>query len=63
DQGAVRDVVLLNAGAAIYVSGLAVTIEEGVRLAEESIANAAAGEALEGFVRATRRLAGVGGVV
>jgi anthranilate phosphoribosyltransferase len=63
DQGAVRDVVLLNAGAAIYVSGLAPAIEEGVRLAEESIANAAAGEALEDFVRATRRLAGIGGAV
>jgi anthranilate phosphoribosyltransferase len=63
EQGAARDVVLLNAGAAIYISGHATTIEEGVRLAEESIASGAAREALEGFVRATRRLAGVGGVV
>jgi anthranilate phosphoribosyltransferase len=63
ERGAARDVVLLNAGAAIYVSGRATTIEEGVRLAEESIASGAAGEALEDFVRTTRRLAGVGGVV
>ncbi len=63
EQGAARDVVLLNAGAAIYVSGRATTIEEGVRLAEESTASGAAREALEGFIRATRRLAGVGGVV
>src|SRR3712207_4392192 len=37
EGGAARDVILLNAGAAIYVSGRSKTIEEGVRLAEESI--------------------------
>ena len=63
ERGAARDVILLNAGAAVYVSGKVKTIEEGVRLAEESIASGAAGEALESFVRETRRLAGVGGVV
>ena len=62
EEGAARDVVLLNAGAAVYVSGRATTIEEGVRLAEESIASGAAKEALEDFVRVTRRLAGVGGL-
>jgi anthranilate phosphoribosyltransferase len=56
-------VVLLNAGAANYVSGCAATMEQGVRFAEESIASGAAREALEDFVRATRRLAGVGGAV
>nr|MBA3473453.1 anthranilate phosphoribosyltransferase [Rubrobacter sp.] len=39
------------------------TIEEGVRLAEESIASGAAAKALENFVRATRRLAGARGAV
>jgi anthranilate phosphoribosyltransferase len=63
EEGAARDVVLLNAGAAIYVSGYAPTMKKGVRLAEETIASGAASEALEGFVRATRRLAGVGGTV
>jgi anthranilate phosphoribosyltransferase len=63
EQGAVRDVVLLNAGAAVYVSGRATTIEEGVRLAGESIASGAAEEALGDFVRATRRLAGIRGLV
>ncbi len=63
EVGAARDVVLLNAGAAVYVSGKAKTIEEGVRLAVESIESGAATEALEDFVRATRRLAGVGGPV
>jgi anthranilate phosphoribosyltransferase len=63
EEGAARDVILLNAGAAVYVSGKAKTIEEGVRLAGESIESGAATEALDDFVRATRRLAGVGGPV
>jgi anthranilate phosphoribosyltransferase len=63
EEGAARDVILLNAGAAVYVSGKAKAIEEGVRLAGESIESGAATEALESFVRATRRLAGVGGPV
>ena len=51
--------ILLNAGAAIYVSGRSKTIEEGVRLAEESIGSGAALGALESFVHATRRIAGL----
>ena len=56
ETGAARDVVLLNAGAAIYVSGKANTIEEGVRLAGESISSGAAEKVLEDFIRTTRRL-------
>src|SRR3712207_717465 len=56
ETGAARDVVLLNAGAAIYVSGKAGSIEEGVRLAEDSIGSGAAERALEDFIRTTRRL-------
>jgi anthranilate phosphoribosyltransferase len=63
ERGAARDVILLNAGAGIYVSEIAKTIEEGVRLAEESISSGAAEGALESFVRETRRLAGVGGLI
>jgi anthranilate phosphoribosyltransferase len=59
EAGAARDVVLLNAGAAIYVAGEAKTIEEGVRLADESIGSGAAQRALEDFVHATRRLGGL----
>jgi anthranilate phosphoribosyltransferase len=59
ETGAARDVVLLNAGAAIYVSGKAKSIEEGVRLAEESISSEAALSALEDFVHTTRRIAGL----
>ncbi|MDP8901945.1 MAG: anthranilate phosphoribosyltransferase [Actinomycetota bacterium] len=58
ETGAARDVILLNAGAAVFVSGKAETIEGGVRQAEESIATGAAEGALEDFVRATRREAG-----
>jgi anthranilate phosphoribosyltransferase len=58
ETGAARDVVLLNAGAAIFVSGKTATIEGGVRQAEDSIETGAAGRALEDFVRATRRKSG-----
>jgi anthranilate phosphoribosyltransferase len=63
EKGAARDVILLNAGAAIHVSGKAKTVEEGVRFAEESIASGAAEKSLANFVRETRRLAGVGSTV
>jgi anthranilate phosphoribosyltransferase len=59
ETGAARDVVLLNAGAAIYVSGIAKTVEEGVRLATESISSGAALDALQEFVHTTRRIAGL----
>ncbi len=63
EEGAARDVILLNAGAAIYVADNARTLEEGIRLAERSIESGAATGALEDFVRVTRRLASVGGAV
>lgn len=40
--GAARDIVLLNAGAAIYAAGLSITLAEGVKRAGESIASGAA---------------------
>jgi len=58
ERGAARDVILANAGAAIYVSGGSESLETGVRLAEESIATGAASQALEDFVKTTRRLSG-----
>jgi anthranilate phosphoribosyltransferase len=59
ETGAARDVALLNAGAAIYVSGKAKTIEEGVRLAVEAVNRGSALGALEDFVHTTRRIAGL----
>ena len=51
--------VLLNAGAAVYVSGKAKTVEQGVRLSETSIASGKALAALEDFVHTTRRIGGI----
>src|SRR5919107_847848 len=58
ERGASRDIVLLNAGAAIHVSGKAMTIAEGVHLATDSIGEGAAARSLEDFIRTTRRLSG-----
>ena len=58
EQGAARDVILVNSAAAIYVSGNAGSLKEGIRLAEKSIEGGEAGAALEEFVRTTRRLSG-----
>jgi anthranilate phosphoribosyltransferase len=46
EQGARRDVVLLNAGAALVVAGLAPTLGEGVARAEEAVDSGAAAEVL-----------------
>jgi anthranilate phosphoribosyltransferase len=46
-------VVLLNSGAALYVSGSAGSIDEGLRLAAESIDSGKARQKLEGLVRMT----------
>jgi anthranilate phosphoribosyltransferase len=54
--GAPRDIVALNAGAAIHVSGRAATLEEGVERAFELIGSGAARERLERFVRLTQQL-------
>ncbi len=58
ERGAARDVILLNAGAAVYVAGRAGSLDEGVVLAAKSVDSRAAAEALEDFVRVTRRLSG-----
>lgn len=58
--GPARDLVVLNAGAAVMLSGLAPDLRAGIRAAEESIDSGAAEERLARFVAATRRLADVG---
>jgi anthranilate phosphoribosyltransferase len=45
--GAKRDIILANAGAAIYVSGEADSLEAGVAAARESIDSGAAGAQLD----------------
>ena len=46
-DGAARDIVLLNSGAAIYASGIANNIQQGISLAEKSIDSGKALEKLE----------------
>lgn len=50
EQGANRDVVLLNAGLGIFANGKAKTIKEGIELAKESIDSGAALNCLTGLV-------------
>jgi len=56
--GGAGDLALVNAGAAIYAAGAAVSLREGVERARESIAAGRAAQALERYIAAT--LEGVG---
>jgi len=56
EQGAERDLTVLNAGAAIYVGGGADSIEAGARAAERAIDSGAARDVLERFVARTGEL-------
>ena len=56
--GLPREIVALNAGAALYVTGLAESIEDGIALARRTIASGAARAKLDEFVNTTRKLAG-----
>lgn len=49
--GAARDIVILNSGTALYASGLASSIANGVDRAREAIASGAARAKLDKFVR------------
>ncbi|HYS56914.1 MAG TPA: anthranilate phosphoribosyltransferase, partial [Burkholderiales bacterium] len=55
--GAARDIVGLNAGAAIYVAGKAGSFEDGVEKAFEIIKSGAARAKLDQFVKLTQQLA------
>jgi anthranilate phosphoribosyltransferase len=56
--GPVRDIVLLNSGAALYVAGLAESIAAGIERARAAVASGAARAKLESFVSATHRVTG-----
>ena len=61
--GPAREIVVLNAGAALYAAGVAETIEEGIALSRDVITSGAALAKLEQFVDVTRSLtANAGGV-
>mmetsp|Transcript_109292 Transcript_109292/g.172220 ORF Transcript_109292/g.172220 Transcript_109292/m.172220 type:complete len:357 (+) Transcript_109292:23-1093(+) len=53
-RAAVRDMILMNAGAALYVSGKAAGFKEGVELAREAISNGRAVETVNQYVQATQ---------
>ena len=56
--GSALDIVLLNAGATIYVAGLAPNMEQGVELARHAIATGEAKNKLQALASLTTRLAG-----
>ena len=57
EPGPARDIVLLNAGAALYAGQVADSLAEGVERARETLASGKAAEACLSFVRTTQALA------
>ena len=57
-DGLPREIVALNAGAALYVAGVAEDIADGIDRARRAIASGAARAKLDEFVATTRELAG-----
>ena len=54
--GPARDIVVLNAGAALYTAGVSDSLQQGLAMAVESIATGAAKARLEALVRLSRNL-------
>jgi anthranilate phosphoribosyltransferase len=55
-EGAAREIVCLNAGAALYTANLADSIGDGIAKAREAIASGAARAKVDQFVNCTQRL-------
>ena len=55
DANRARSIIALNAGAGIYVSGVAVSLKEGIVAAEEAIASGAALDKLYAFADFTQQ--------
>ncbi len=55
-EGPYLDTVLLNAGLGIFTSGKAVSIEEGISLARESIKSGAALDKLERLIDFSKKI-------
>jgi anthranilate phosphoribosyltransferase len=58
ESGPARDIVVLNAGVALYAANVVPTMAEGVNLAREAVASGKAAAKMSQFVEASRRLAG-----
>ena len=56
--GIARNIVVFNAGAALYAANVALTIADGIVRAQQVIASGAARARLDQFVQLTRKLAG-----
>ena len=57
EPGPARDIVMLNAGVALYAANIASTMAEGVALAREALVSGRAQAKMSQFVDVTRRLA------
>ncbi len=55
EDGPIRDVVLLNAGAALYCAGIASSVTDGVRRAREAVASGRAMAKLSQFVSVSNK--------
>lgn len=53
--GPARDIVSLNAGAAIYIAGIAPSLSQGITVAQETLASGAAKAKLQALVNYSRR--------
>jgi anthranilate phosphoribosyltransferase len=58
--GAVRDIVVLNAGTALYTAGVSPSIGDGLMKAREVLASGAAHAKLQQFVQVTQQLGAAG---
>ncbi len=56
-EGTPREIVVLNAGTALYAADIAASIAEGIARAREAVASGAARRKLEAFVALTKKLA------
>ena len=53
ERGAKRNIVLLNAGATLYVGGVCSSIEDGIKLAEKTIDSGKAAKIIDALVEAS----------
>jgi len=56
-EGTPREIVIFNAGVALYAAGVTPSIEDGIHLARATTASGAARRKLDAFIAATQRLA------
>ena len=55
EVGAARDIVILNAGAALYAANVASSIQEGIGLAQQAISSGAAKQKLDQLIAFTQK--------